>query len=274
MTLLFGVDRSRADGVAVAAGLRLAGYTENELVDLVRSRWRDGGWIVTANVDVLRTVDRRPQLRELVADAIVVADGMPVVWASRVAGMSLPERVTGASLIHSLSAAAAADGRSVYLLGGDPGVPQRAAEMLRRANPGLAVAGTDSPPFGFDRSSTEVERVVARVRDAAPDLVLAGLGFPRQELLIEQLRVALPNAWFLGCGAAIAMAAGQFRRANPTLQRMGLEWAHRLWLEPGRLVRRYLGDDAPFALTLLAHAGAHRARRPISRGAALLRRAR
>jgi len=107
------------------------------------------------------------------------------------------------------------------------------------------------------------------VAETNPDLVLVGLGFPKQEHLIARLRPALPAAWMLGCGAGIPMAAGQFRRAPALLQRIGAEWLHRLVLEPRRLARRYLINDLPFAIALLARAAAGRTRRATSpRGAA------
>ena len=152
----------------------------------------------------------------------------------------------------SLSEAAAADGRSVFLLGGAAGVPEKAAEALSTRFPDLRVAGADSPPFGFDKTYDGVRRTVAAVTAAAPDLVFVGLGFPRQEKLIEQLRQAWPGAWYLACGGGIPMAAGVIRRASPLVQRLGLEWAHRLLIEPRRLARRYLRDDLPFAIGLLA----------------------
>ncbi|MFI6506289.1 WecB/TagA/CpsF family glycosyltransferase [Streptosporangium sp. NPDC050855] len=231
--------------------------TEAELLDRVADGWRSGrgGAIVTANVDIVRAATRDPALAALVGRSeIVVADGMPVVWAARLAGLPLPGRVTGASLVHSLTGRAARENRSVYLLGGEPGVPEAAARALAARRPGLRVAGTCSPPFGFDGSPGAVREVVARVRAAEPDLVLVGLGFPRQERIIEALRAESPRAWYLGCGAGIPMAAGRFRRAPVPLQRMGAEWLYRLALEPRRLARRYLRDDAPFALTLLAAA--------------------
>jgi N-acetylglucosaminyldiphosphoundecaprenol N-acetyl-beta-D-mannosaminyltransferase len=102
---------------------------------------------------------------------------------------------------------------------------------------------------------------VAAVVAAAPDLVLVGLGFPKQEKLIEQLRQAWPNAWYLACGGGIPMAAGVTPRATPLVQRLGLEWAHRLILEPRRLARRYLWDDVPFAIQLLARTATRRVTR-------------
>jgi N-acetylglucosaminyldiphosphoundecaprenol N-acetyl-beta-D-mannosaminyltransferase len=243
------------------ANLWLDALTERDVVETVREGWAGerGGSIITVNVDVARAVARQPDLARLVGDGtLVVADGMPVVWAARVGGHTLPERVTGSSLVISLSEAAAADGKSVYVLGGAEGVPDQAASELRARFPELRVAGTDSPPFGFDRTDEGVQPVIAAVVNAAPDLVFVGLGFPRQEQLMEKLSRAWPHAWYLACGGGIPMAAGVTRRASPVMQSIGLEWVHRLLLEPRRLARRYLRDDVPFAVALLARAVAGR----------------
>ncbi|SEL56354.1 N-acetylglucosaminyldiphosphoundecaprenol N-acetyl-beta-D-mannosaminyltransferase [Nonomuraea pusilla] len=237
--------------------IEVMAVTEAAVAEQVALGWSrgEGGAIVTANVDIVRAATRDPALAALVARfELVVADGMPVVWAGRLAGVRLPERVTGASLVHTLARRAARDGRSVYLLGGEPGVPEAAARALAGRFPGLRVAGTHAPPFGFDADRDGRREAVRRVAEARPDLVLVGLGFPKQERLIEDLRAAHPRAWYLGCGAGIAMAAGRFRRAPAALQRVGGEWLHRLVLEPRRLARRYLRDDAPFAVALLARA--------------------
>ncbi|MER5645336.1 WecB/TagA/CpsF family glycosyltransferase [Streptosporangium sp. NPDC002524] len=231
--------------------------SEAELLDHVTAEWRRGrgGAIVTANVDIVRAATRDPALADLVTRSeIVVADGMPVVWASRLAGAAVPCRITGASLVHSLTTRAARENRSVYLLGGEPGVPEEAARVLTGGRPGLRVAGTCSPPFGFESTPDGMREVVEGVVAAAPGLVLVGLGFPKQERVIEALRAELPDAWYLGCGAGIPMAAGRFSRAPGPVQRVGAEWLYRLALEPRRLARRYLRDDAPFAIALLAGA--------------------
>jgi len=235
--------------------------TENGVVEIVREAWAAGygGSIVPVNIDVARAAAREAALAKLITNAsLALADGMPLVWASRIKGHVLPERVTGSSLVFSLSAAAAAEGKSVFILGGAEGTPEKAAEALVARSHGLCIAGTDSPPFGFDQTDEGVQEAVAAVAAAAPDLVFVGLGFPRQERLIEQLRRAVPNAWCLACGGGIPMAAGAVRRASPTIQRLGLEWVHRLALEPRRLARRYLRDDLPFALVLLARSAGHR----------------
>jgi N-acetylglucosaminyldiphosphoundecaprenol N-acetyl-beta-D-mannosaminyltransferase len=239
----------------------LDALTEREVVHTVREGWAagQGGSVIPVNVDVARTVKHQPDLAGLLtAGSLVVADGMPLLWAARAGGQALPERVTGSSLLFSLSAAAAADGRSVFLLGGAEGVPEKAAEALSARFPELRVAGTESPPFGFDQSREGVQQAIANITAAAPDLVFVGLGFPRQEKLIEQLQQERPSAWYLACGGGIPMAAGITRRASPLVQRLGLEWAHRLAIEPRRLARRYLHDDLPFAIGLLARAAMRR----------------
>lgn len=220
-----------------------------------------GGQIVTPNVDILHRVVRDEGLRHhLEASSIVVADGKPLIWASRLAGNALPARVPGSDLIWSLSAAMAGAGRSVHLLGGEPGTAVQAEEVLRSRFPDLKLAGHLSPSFGFDTRPEEYDAVCDEVVGAAPDLVFVGLGFPKQERVIARLRPRLPQTWFMGCGAAIGFVAGVHSRAPGWMQESGLEWVHRLAMEPRRLVRRYLVDDAPFALRLLAGSAAARVR--------------
>jgi N-acetylglucosaminyldiphosphoundecaprenol N-acetyl-beta-D-mannosaminyltransferase len=239
-----------------------------------------GGRIVTVNVDILRQAARDAATRaDLAAADLIVADGAPLVWASRLAGTPLPQRVAGSSLIWSLSAGVAREGRSVYVLGGRPvgndEVPpandripasgaERAASMLTASCPDLRIAGHASPPYGFDADPALLADVCSDVVEAKPDVVFVGLGFPRQERLIARLHSDLPGAWFLGCGAAVNFVAGDRRRAPLWMQRGGLEWVHRLGCEPRRLAGRYLGHDAPYALRLLTTAALHRSVRPVS----------
>nr|WP_221376757.1 WecB/TagA/CpsF family glycosyltransferase [Actinoplanes polyasparticus] len=257
-------DRVQLDGTGIDR------ITEAEVVAVVRDALAHGrgGRILTPNVDILRRAQRDDECRRHLADAdLIVADGMPLVWASRLSGSPLPERVAGSSLIHSLSAGLGLDGRSIYVLGGVPATDDstpdgatRAADKLLAAYPGLRLAGTACPPFGFDRDPLAYGDFCAKVVDARPDLVFVGLGYPKQERMITRLRAGLPQAWFLGCGAAVNFVAGDIERAPRWMQRTGLEWAHRLGTEPRRLAGRYLRHDAPYALRLLAQAPAQRAR--------------
>jgi N-acetylglucosaminyldiphosphoundecaprenol N-acetyl-beta-D-mannosaminyltransferase len=245
------------------AGLCFDRLTEAQVVEhiVTASRSGQGGWVATPNIDHCRLVWRDEALRRLVASAsVIVPDGMPLIWASRLRGDPIPERVTGASLIFSLTEAAALHGCSIYLLGGRPGVPGQAADELRRCYPELKVAGTDAPPVGFDADPQAIVAVHERLAAAAPGIVFVGLGFPKQERLITRLAPSFPGTWFVGCGAAIPFAAGALPRAPQWMQRTGLEWTFRLASEPRRLFSRYLVHDLPFALALLAVSAVDRRR--------------
>jgi len=243
------------DGRSWLAGVGFHRLTEVQVVEhiLAASRAGRGGWVATPNIDICRQFQHDEALHRLVASAsLIVPDGMPLIWAAKLVREPLPERVTGASLIFSLTEAAARQQRTIYLLGGAPGVPERAGEELRRRYPGLIVAGTAAPPVGFDADPQAVSAVRANLAATAPDIVYVGLGFPKQERLIARLAPFFPATWFISCGAAIPFAANALPRAPKWMQSTGLEWAFRLLSEPRRLYRRYLLHDLPFAVRLLA----------------------
>jgi N-acetylglucosaminyldiphosphoundecaprenol N-acetyl-beta-D-mannosaminyltransferase len=221
-----------------------------------------GHWTITANLDHLRRYHSDPPQKGLIDEAdLVVADGMPLIWASRLAGEPLPERVSGSNMVWSICEAASARGQSVFLLGGDPGVAERAADVFRERYPGLEIAGTMCPAIGFENEQ-ELDRIQQQVTAAAPRIVFVALGFPKQDLLIRILRSSLPHASFLGVGISLSYATGDLSRPPKWICRIGLEWAQRLLQEPTRrLARRYLIDGLPFGLRLMASAVRHRARR-------------
>lgn len=221
-----------------------------------------GGFVATPNLDHLRQVARDPQLAVLFERAdLVVADGMPLIWAARLVGRPLPERVAGSDLVWSLTAEAALRDKTVFLLGGAPGAADGAEARLRFVYPGARIAGRYCPPMAFERDEREIERIVDALREADPDVVYVALGFPKQERLIAYLRTQLPRTWFLGVGFSLSFVAGEVRRAPPWMGRVGLEWVHRLAQEPRRLARRYLVDDLPFALKLFGRCIATAVRR-------------
>lgn len=245
------------------ASVRLHAITERQCVAHVLAEIGAGrgGWIATANLDHVRRLQRPGDFRRAYEGAtVVVADGMPLVWASRVQGTPLPERVAGSDLIHSLSAGAAGEGARVFLLGGDPGTAEAAAAELCARYPGLEVAGSRCPPIGFERDPAQLDQLREALRAARPDLVFVALGSPKQELLIERLRAELPAAWWIGVGISFSFVAGRVQRAPRWVQRIGLEWLHRLLQEPRRLARRYLLDGPPFLVRLFGGAAWRRAR--------------
>jgi len=222
-----------------------------------------GHWTITANLDHLRRYHRDPLAKALIDDAdLVVADGMPLVWASRLAGEPLPERVSGSSMVWSICEAASARRQSVFLLGGDPGIAERAADVFQDRYPELKLAGTACPPTGFQNDEHELTHIQRQVTEAAPQVVLVALGFPKQDLLIRILRSSLPHASFVGVGISLSYVTGDLSCPPSWICRLGLEWAYRLRQEPTRrLARRYLVDGPPFALRLMMSAARHRVRR-------------
>jgi N-acetylglucosaminyldiphosphoundecaprenol N-acetyl-beta-D-mannosaminyltransferase len=211
-----------------------------------------GGFVVTSNIDHLRRCIHDADYGAIVATAdLVVGDGRPIVWASWLKGDPLPEVVAGSNLVSNLSAAAAARGRSVFLLGGVGGSELGAARILVERSPGLRIAGTHCPPLGFETDPAATAALAAALTASAPDIVYVGLGSPKQERLIRRLMPAFPGTWWLGVGISFSYLTGDVRRAPIWMRRAGLEWLHRLLSEPGRLARRYLLEGVPFALRLL-----------------------
>lgn len=224
-----------------------------------------GGWIITANLDILLRTRRDAGFRGWLGEAdLVTADGMPIIWASRLQGTPLPQRVAGSAMVWSIAEQAAARGRSLFLLGGMPGAAEGAARVLRARFPALRIAGTHCPPMGFERDPGEMAAIRDRLTAARPDIIYVALGCPKQEALIRTLRGegVLPASWWIGVGISLSFICGQVRRAPRWMQKLGLEWVHRLAQEPARLARRYLIDGIPYALALLARAALRRGSSP------------
>ncbi|GAC1351896.1 MAG: WecB/TagA/CpsF family glycosyltransferase [Polyangiales bacterium] len=219
-----------------------------------------GGSVFTPNVDHVVLADEDQRLRAAYASVdLSLVDGVPVLWASRLFGARLPEKVSGSDLIMPLLAMAARKAWRVYLLGGDEGIPQRAAEALRRSYPSLVIVGMDSPRI--DLSAPSFDEVVHRIRAAKPDLMLVALGCPKQEIFIHRVEDAIRPVVAVAIGAGLDFVAGAVPRAPTWLSSLGLEWAYRLAREPRRLWRRYLVRDPKFLWILLRELRARRQRR-------------
>jgi N-acetylglucosaminyldiphosphoundecaprenol N-acetyl-beta-D-mannosaminyltransferase len=238
-------------------GVPFARFTEQQTIQYILNALTEGrgGWVITPNVDILRRINRDPEFQRLCQNAsLFLADGMPIVWASRIQGTPLPQRVAGSTLVSTLSRAVAQKGFSVFLLGGDPGTAEKSAQVLQDRSPNLKIAGTYCPPFGFEKDAQEIQHIKQLLTSAKPDIVFVALGSPKQEKFIAEMRSLLPKAWWLGVGISFSFLAGRVKRAPLWMQKIGLEWLHRLFQEPRRLAKRYLVDDLPFALRLLLSA--------------------
>lgn len=237
--------------------LPFASLTRGQVVDhvfrgLARGR---GGWIATLNLDYLRRSVTEPEIRKLLAGVdLVVADGVPLLWAARLQGTPFPDRVAGSDLVWLLAERAARESRSLYLLGGNPGAAEGARARLEARWPGLRVVGTLSPRVSATPTPAELSALRRDLEKAAPDLIYVAFGSPKQDRVIAALRSHLPGTWWMGVGISLSFMSGEIRRAPTWMQKTGLEWLHRLAQEPGRLAGRYLIRDLPFAVRLLAGA--------------------
>jgi N-acetylglucosaminyldiphosphoundecaprenol N-acetyl-beta-D-mannosaminyltransferase len=211
---------------------------------------RKGGYVFTPNIDHVVTVEDDAEFAQAYARAdLSLADGMPLVWASKVLGSPLPERVAGSDLVGPLLERAGQRGWRVYFLGAGPGVAQRAAEIARERW-GTNVVGTDAPMVTLT-DTAQVDAIAQQLAEAKPDLVLMAFGAPKQELLIARIADRVRPAVLLGIGASLDFIAGTVKRAPLLMRKTGLEWLYRLAQEPRRLWRRYLVNDPRFLVILL-----------------------
>lgn len=222
-------------------GLPLAPWTRSEVIEVAGRLIERGrpSYFVTANLHYAMLSHQMPELREVNDRAsFILADGAPLVWASRWQGHPLPERVAGSDLIYDLAELCARRGFRLFLLGGAAGVADRAAANLVARYPGLEIAGTYSPPF---RELTEEEQaaLIDRVRTSRADLLLTAFTMPRGERWIARHLEELGVPLCASIGAGIDFAAGRVKRAPQWMQKVGLEWFYRMALEPGRLGPRY-----------------------------------
>jgi N-acetylglucosaminyldiphosphoundecaprenol N-acetyl-beta-D-mannosaminyltransferase len=216
-------------------------------------RERQPRQVATANVDFLRLAAVNPSFQELLNTAdLVVADGRPLVWLARYLGLKSCGRVTGPDIIDMCSRASARNGYKIFLLGGEEGAAEAAKRSLEERFPGVHVCGVFSPkaaPYPFPAGlDLEIEM---RIREIAPDILFVGFGCPKQELWIREKGPSLGIPVSVGVGGSFNFLSGAVARAPRLLQGLGLEWAYRLYREPGRLWRRYLRDDLPFVLNIV-----------------------
>ena len=208
---------------------------------------RQGGVVVTPNVDHVVLAEEDPAFHAAYAGAsLVLADGKPLLWAARLLGHPLPEKVSGSDLTWPLLERAAKDGWRVFLLGAGPGIAERLAARVK-AELGLAVVGTLSPRVGADGAVDAA--TLETLRAAAPDLVLVALGSPKQEIFCHRAAPHVRPAVFLGVGATFDFLVGEQVRAPAWMSHAGLEWLYRLGQDPKRMWRRYLVRDPKFVLS-------------------------
>jgi N-acetylglucosaminyldiphosphoundecaprenol N-acetyl-beta-D-mannosaminyltransferase len=234
-------------------GVPFDNVTTAEAVEAIEQMVASGQphYLVTANLDFLVQARQDVELRRILFDAhLVLCDGMPLVWASRLLGNPLPERVAGADLVPLLIRVAAEKGHRLFFLGATPESASQAVANLQAQYPGLVIAGHYSPPFN-KLLEMDHEEIRSRIWRAMPDLLFVCFGCPKQEKWIAMHYPTLGVPVTAGVGATIDFIAGGVRRAPLWMQRSGTEWLFRLAQEPRRLFCRYFRDMWVFGWSFL-----------------------
>ena len=187
--------------------------------------------LITVNPEFVMAAQRDADFRRVINEAaLVVADGVGVVWASRYLKAPVPERITGVDTLIALARRCAESGYRLYLLGAAPGVAEETATRLQSLAPGLQIAGT----YAGSPAPSEEAEIIERVRAANADVLCVAYGAPAQDLWIARNLARLPAALAVGVGGAYDFISGRQQRAPRLMQRLGLEWLYRLYREPWR----------------------------------------
>jgi len=260
------------------ADVAFSNVTMKETVGLIHLIVQKGSrphHICTGNMDHLFLLQKDEEFRRAYESAsLVLADGMPIVWMSGIARSvtvrPLKERVAGSDLFWELVQASVGSGLRLFFLGGAPGAADEAKSEAEHRLPGCHIVGTYCPPKETFDTDREQDRIMDTIRAAAPDVLLVGLGAPKQEkwILRNKSRLGVPVC--IGVGGTFEMAAGRVRRAPVWMRRVGMEWAYRMVQDPGRLARRYLGNDLPFLVRAMRSTVRNRVSDQVSLDSSLL----
>lgn len=199
---------------------------------------------VVVNVDKLVKASRDPGLRRIINEcALINADGMPVVWASRLLGKPLKERVAGVDLFEALMARAGDKGWRVFLLGAREEVVRAVKDTYERKYPKLQICGYRN---GYWKGEAEEAQVAAQVKDSQADLLFVAISSPKKEQFLGRYQADMKIPFAMGVGGTFDVAIGKVKRAPLWMQNSGLEWFYRFLQEPRRMFRRYFIDDVAF----------------------------
>ena len=207
-------------------------------------RQRNNSYLVTPNVDHIVKIEHDQLFREIYEGAdLVLTDGKPLVWMSRLMGTPIKEKISGSDYFPEVCKMAAKEGFSIFLLVAAEGVAKKAAINLMKKYKNLKIAGVYSPSYTFENDVEEISGIIRKINQTKPDILCIGLGTPKQEKFYYQYKDLLNVPLTLHIGATIDFEAGVVKRAPKWVSYAGFEWFYRLLREPRRLYRRYLLDD-------------------------------
>lgn len=201
-------------------------------------------YVVTPNVDHIVKLEDDIEFKKVYENAdLILTDGMPLVWISKMKGKPIKQKVSGSDLFPRVCKLSAEKGYKIFLLGAAKGVAAKAAKKLMEKYEGLEVIGTYSPTYGFENNEEEINKIIKIIHKAKPDVLAVGLGAPKQEKFLYKYISQLNVPVSLAIGASIDFEAGNVKRAPLWMQKVGLEWFYRLIKEPKRMFKRYIIDD-------------------------------
>lgn len=201
-------------------------------------------YVVTPNVDHVVKIEHDLEFRKIYEEAdLILTDGTPLMWIAESLGCPIKEKIPGADMLPRVCEMAAREGYTMFLFGAAEGAAEAAKRRLTQKYPNLKIVGVYSPPMGFERDKGEVEKAIRIINRNRPQILVVGLGAPKQEKFIYRYREKMDFRVALPFGAAIDFEAGIVKRAPLWMRRLGLEWLFRFFQEPGRLFRRYFIDD-------------------------------
>lgn len=203
-----------------------------------------GSYVVTPNVDHIVQLETNKELQAVYKNAaLILTDGKPLIWISKWYGTPIKEKISGSDLFPLLCEMASKKGYKMYFLGAKEGIAAKAAKLLSERFEGLNVVGTYSPPFGFENDFIEMEKIKSLIKMSEPDILVVGLGCPKQEKFMYHHCKELGVPISLGLGASFDFEAGNIKRAPRWMSNHGLEWLFRITQDPKRMAKRYLVDD-------------------------------
>lgn len=216
--------------------------TLNEIEKLIQKK--NCSYVVTPNVDHIVRLEKDEELQKVYKNAsLILTDGKPLIWISKWYKTPIKEKISGSDLFPRVCQLAANKNYTMYLLGAAEGVADTAAKNLMKKYPGLNVVGTYSPPFGFEKNEQEMNKIKTQIQEVHPDILIVGLGCPKQEKFMYYHCKELGVPISFGLGASIDFEAGNIKRAPKWMSNHGLEWLYRFSKEPKRLFKRYFVDD-------------------------------
>lgn len=220
--------------------------TMDETLDAIDSLIKEDNcsYVVTPNVDHIVQLEKDEELKRVYENAsLILTDGKPLIWISNWYKTPIKEKISGSDLFPRVCELAAKKGYTMYLLGAAEGVADKAAKNLMDKYKGLNIVGTYSPPFGFEKDKVELKKIERQIQEVHPDILIVGLGCPKQEKYMYHHCKELDVPISFGLGASIDFEAGNIKRAPRWMSEHSLEWLYRITQDPKRLAKRYLVDD-------------------------------